>query len=119
EGQRTDYIGLTFWDVLPFWQSTFVKALDMTLKDRAIERELIEAGKEARGTFSHDNIEWVSRYNKAECLNLAWMMVELDKWFRQSSIKPLHYNGPGSAAKALLRTHATYLHAGRRIAPGS
>jgi hypothetical protein len=116
EGQRTDYIGLTFWDVLPFWQSSFVKALDMTLKERSIERTLIEEGKEARGTFTHENIEWVSQYNKAECHNLAWMMVELDKWFRQSSIKPMFYNGPGSAAKALLRTHATYLHAGRRIA---
>lgn len=116
EGQRTDYIGLTFWDVLPFWQSAFVKALDMTLKgERALERKLIEAGKEARGTFTHENIEWVSKYNKAECVNLAYMMVELDSWFRQSSIKPMFYNGPGSAAKALLRTHATYLHAGRRI----
>ena len=113
---RMDYTGLIFWDVLPFWQSSFVKALDMTLKDeRAIDRPLIEAGKEARGTFTHENIEWVSKYNKAECYNLAWMMVELDSWFKQSAIKPLHYNGPGSAAKAMLRTHTTFLHAGRKI----
>lgn len=113
---RQDYKGLTFWDVAPFWQTTFVKALDMTLKkDQIVDRELIEEGKEARGTFTHANVEWVSKYNKAECHNLAWMMVELDSWFQQVGIKPLHYNGPGAAAKAMLRAHQPYRHAGRHI----
>jgi hypothetical protein len=110
-----DYVEVKFWDVLPFWQTTFVKALDMTLKERTIDKELIEAGKEARGTFTHENIEWVNKYNKAECLNLAHMCCELDTWFDASEIKPMFYNGPGSAAKALLRTHSPYLHAGREI----
>src|SRR6266446_3469112 len=111
-----DMQGVQFWDVAPFWQTSFIKALDMTLdKDKVIERELIEEGKEARGTFTHENIEWVSRYNKAECHNLAWMCVELDKWFKAAGVKPLHYNGPGSAAKAMLRTYQPYLHAGRRV----
>lgn len=112
---RVDYIGVIFEDVQPWWQCSFVKALDMTLKERAIEHNLIVEGKDARGTFTHDRIEWVSKYNKAECRNLAWMMVELDKWLYDAHIKPLHYNGPGAAAKALLRTHAPYMHAGRRI----
>jgi hypothetical protein len=113
--QRQDITEVVFWDVLPFWQTTFVKALAMTLKERTIEKELIEEGKEARGTFTHENIEWVSKYNRAECENLARMMVELDTWFSQSNIRPLHYNGPGSAAKAMLRTHSPYYHAGRKI----
>lgn len=112
---QEDYIEVKFWDVLPFWQTSFVKALNMTLKDRTIEQDLIEEGKEARGTFTHENIEWVSKYNKAECENLAHMCVELDSWFKTSEIKPMFYNGPGSAAKAMLRTHAPYLHAGRKI----
>lgn len=112
---RVDYIGLQFWDALPFWQTSFVKALEKTLGSRTIEPELIEAGKEARGSFTHENIEWVSKYNKAECHNLAYMMCELDSWFKQAGITPMHYNGPGSAAKAMLRTYQPFLHAGRRI----
>lgn len=110
-----DYIEVKFWDSAPYWQTSFIKALDMTLKDNAIERALIEEGKEARGTFTHDNIEWVSKYNKAECMNLAYMCCELDTWFKASQIQPMFYNGPGSAAKAMLRMHAPYLHAGREI----
>jgi hypothetical protein len=114
--EREDYIGIKFWDVLPWWQTSFENALDLTLKDgRAIERDLITAGKEARGTFTHDNIEWVSRYNKAECLNLAYMMCELDAWFKTVGIKPRYYNGPGSAAKFLLASNAPWMHAGRKI----
>lgn len=113
--ERMDFIEIQFWDVAPFWQTSFVKALKLTLKDRATDMELIEEGKEARGTFQHENIEWVSRYNKAECRNLAWMCVELDKWFEAASIQPMFYNGPGSAAKAMLRKYQPYLHAGRRI----
>lgn len=115
-GERlSDHLEVNFWDVLPFWQTSFIKALDMTLAARTLDRELIEEGKEARGSFTHENIEWLSRYNHSECINLAYMCVELDKWLEQSQIKPLHYNGPGSAAKALLRTHTPYLHAGRKI----
>jgi hypothetical protein len=118
-GFHRDAYGLAFWDVQPWWQTSFIKAADMTLKDRVMDRDLLIAGKEARGSFTYDNIEWVSRYNKAECRNLAYMMVELDKWFQSAGIKPLHYNGPGAAAKAMLRRHAPYYHAGRRIDTGT
>lgn len=114
-GNRVDKIGVTVWDVQPFWQSKFSEALKDTLGDRAIDTSLIEAGKTARGTFTHDNIEWVSRYNKAECHNLAWMMVELDKWFESVGVKPDAYNGPGAAAKAVLRQYKPQEHAGRRM----
>jgi hypothetical protein len=109
-----DYIELQFWDVHPYWQTSFVKALDMTLKEPAF-RALIERGKEARGSFTHEEIEWVSEYNKAECNLLAHMCVELDRWFDECGIRPMFYNGPGSAAKAMLRQHQPYLHAGREI----
>jgi len=112
---RSDFTGLQLWDVAPWWQTSFIKALDLTLKDSAIERELIEVGKDARGSFTADRLEWVSRYNRSECRNLAYMMVELDRWLEQAGIRPKHYNGPGSAAKALLTRYAPYLHAGRRI----
>jgi hypothetical protein len=114
-GLHQDYKGLVFWDVLPFWQTSFVKALAMTLGERTLQPELIAEGKAARGSFTHANIEWVSSYNKAECENLALMCVELDSWLSEAGIRPMHYNGPGSAAKALLRLHRPYLHAGRRI----
>lgn len=112
---RVDKTRIEFWDVLPWWQTKFTKALDMTLGDRALHRQLIEEGKEARSSFTHDNIEWVSRYNHAECLNLGLMMVELDSWLQEVDIRPTAYNGPGAASKAMLRAHMPYLHAGRII----
>lgn len=113
-GPRIDKVGLTFWDVLPFWQSKFTDAVQKTLGSEAQSYELIELGKSMRGSFTHDNIEWVSKYNKAECLNLAQMMVKLDEWFFSVGIKPQAYNGPGAAAKALLLQYRPFEHAGRR-----
>lgn len=116
--ERIDRIGLVFWDVLPFWQNKFTQAVADTLGNDASDMDLIEAGKTARGTFTHENIEWVSRYNKAECRLLAQMCVRLDAWFHSVDIKPPAYNGPGAAAKAVLATYEPYEHAGRKLGNG-
>lgn len=104
---------ISVFDVLPFWQKSFVKALDMTLHEVP---ELITAGKDARGSFTHDNIEWVSEYNKLECELGVKMCTELKAWFRKAGVNLRTWNGPGAAAKALLlanRDSPIFLHNGR------
>jgi DNA polymerase type B, organellar and viral len=105
--------GMLFYDVLPFWQTSFIKALEDTLGEHTIDSDLIEAGKSKRGEFTHDEIEWVSRYNKAECYNLVEMCKTLDGWFTEADIHPRYMNGPGAAAKAVLRDHDLTQHNGR------
>ena len=114
-GRKVDVIGVKVSDVAPFWQKRFTVALDDTLGDEAANRTLIEQGKVARGSFTHENIEWLSSYNRSEVDNLARMAVRLDDWFDSVDIRPDAYNGPGAAAKAVLRRFRPYEHAGRRV----
>lgn len=104
---------ISVFDVLPFWQKSFVSALDMTLHEVP---ELITAGKDARGSFTHEEIDWVSDYNKLECVLGVKMCTELKAWFRKAGVNLRAWNGPGAAAKALLlsnRDTPMFLHNGR------
>lgn len=103
-------VGLVFWDVLPFWQCKFTDALAKTFGSIPT---LIEEGKAARGSFVHDKIEWVSKYNKLECTLLVSMMEHLRDWFKVVDIDLRSWNGPGAGAKALLRSHPVHEHNGR------
>lgn len=107
-------IGIVFWDVLPFLQKTFVKGVKDVLGEVPA---LIEEGKAARGSFTHENIEWVSEYNKLECKLLVRMMENLRDWFRAAGIELKAWNGPGAAAKALLRNYPWQGHSGRYVSP--
>lgn len=106
---------LIFWDAYPFWQTSFVDAIESTLGDVP---PLITKGKEARGSFTHENIGWVSEYNRLECSLLIDMMTELKEWLHRANIRLISWNGPGATAKAMLRTHKPYLHSGRELRGG-
>lgn len=118
DGVRVDYSSLVIWDAYPFWQHNFEDALDLTLGDRAIDRDLISWGKKARDHFSWHDILMMRAYNKAELVNLEWMMRELDSWLKAAGYSIYNWNGPGAAAKAALRHHKPYLHSGRRARVG-
>lgn len=111
-------IGMLFYDVLPFWQKSFIGALEDTLGEDTIDAELIEEGKALRGEFTHDMMDWVTRYNEAECYNLVEMMNRLDTWFSDADIHPRYMNGPGAAAKDVLKKLNYTGHNGRDYSSG-
>jgi hypothetical protein len=99
---RTTSQTITIYDVVSFFQCTFVKACDDYLGDRFIEREMIVANKAARGTFTEDDNETVRKYNEAELTNLVNLMNELRERLAKVTLRPKRWDGPGAIASALL-----------------
>ena len=93
---------IRIYDVLPFFQSTFVDACESWLKDRFEPyRELIETNKAKRGTFTAaDNAETM-RYNKAELGLLILLCNELRDCLEQVDLRINRWDGPGAVAAAV------------------
>lgn len=101
---------VNIWDSQPFFQCSFVDAL----KKYGIEvPQIIMDGKDARGSFKHAQIEWVSQYNKLECKLLIDLLEKLKESFHYARINISSWNGPGAAAKAKLRAENVKEHNGR------
>lgn len=98
---------ITISDVLPFFQSTFVKACDEYLGEDWEDRDLIIAEKANRGSFTYDRIGDVSRYNEAELRTLVLLANTLRDRLHRADIRISRWDGPGAVATALYKTHKT------------
>lgn len=96
---------ITLWDVLPFFQRTFVQACDEYLGDSWESREQIITEKANRGTFDYDRIADVIEYNKAELRNLVALCDELRARFWKVDIRVKRWDGPGAIAAELFRAN--------------
>lgn len=95
-------VGSTLWDVVRFWQCTFVKALEMCVPDfDALEH--IKAWKQKRSDFQSESLDDVLHYCLTELRALVAMMRRFDQDLREAGIGKLHQlNGAGSIAAKLL-----------------
>lgn len=94
---------IMLYDVAPFFQCAFIKAVDDYLGDRFYERDLIVKNKALRSSFTVDDIPEVMRYNAAELVNLVELMKELRSRLNKVGLRPARWDGPGAIAAALLR----------------
>lgn len=94
---------VTIYDVVSFFQCTFIKACDSYLGDDFYERELIVESKAQRGDFTTAGLSEVSRYNYAELVNLARLMDELRDRLYKVGLYPSRWDGPGAIAAYLLK----------------
>lgn len=94
--------GVTIYDVLPFFQCSFVKACDDYLGERFTNRDVIVANKALRSSFTVDDIPAVRLYNQYELENLVSLMVELRERLNAVTLRPRRWDGPGAIAAALL-----------------
>ena len=93
---------IRIYDVLPFFQSTFVDACTSWLKERFEPyRELIETNKAKRGSFTSNDNEETLRYNKAELGLLVMLCNELRDCLDQVDIRINRWDGPGAVAAAV------------------
>lgn len=95
------------YDVLPFFQRTFVAACDEYLGDDWECRDEIVAGKLARGSFDWSQINEVTRYNGAELRNLVRLADELRQRLHKVEIRVSRWDGPGAIASALYKKYET------------
>lgn len=98
------------WDAAPFFHKPFIDALELYGIDVP---QIIQDGKDARGTFQHSQLEWVSLYNHTECTLLISLLDRVKASLNTAHIQISAWNGPGAAAKALIRREGVTLHNGR------
>ena len=98
---------VTFYDVYPFFQSSFVNACDEYLPKTSIwwaDRDAIIENKERRGTFTRDEFESVLAYCQAELRCLTDLMDEFRERVYAAGLRINKWYGPGAIAASLLQS---------------
>lgn len=89
---------VAIWDLVKFFQSTFVKALE----NWGIATLDIEAMKQKRGRFRERDMPKVRAYCRDECIQLAKLARKLIETHRSCDLTLRSYYGPGSTASVAL-----------------
>jgi hypothetical protein len=97
----------TLYDVLPFFQTSFVKACDEYLGKDWPDREQIIREKRNRSAFTFARVDAITRYNQSELVTLARLCDELKARLFKVDIKVNRWDGPGAIATALYTRHRT------------
>jgi hypothetical protein len=93
------------YDVLPFFQRSFVSACDEYLGTNWPYRDQIIAEKANRGSFDYERITEISAYNGAELATLIRLCNELRERLNKVSIRVNRWDGPGAIATALYKKY--------------
>jgi hypothetical protein len=98
------------YDVLPFFQRSFVSACDEYLGTDWEYRDEIIREKANRGNFDWRQLGVISEYNKAELSTLVHLANELRERLFKVEIRVARWDGPGAIASALYKKHGTKSH---------
>ena len=104
------------WDVLGYFQSSFVKACRKWLgEDFAGQMQVfdeIQAMKDKRSTFDTANIDAIIKYNYVECQMLVLLVTKLFEAMDEAGIRLTRFDGAGSIASALFKANNVLAHKG-------
>lgn len=103
---------VTVWDVLGFFQSPFVDALEKYLPDWP-DLPMIRAEKQRRRLFRDSERPVILDYCRAECRALVAVMDRLHDYVKQSEITLRRWDGAGAIAAALLQREGVKAHLSR------
>lgn len=93
------------YDVLPFFQRSFVAACDEYLGTDWPFRDQIIAEKAKRGDFDFEDITNIQEYNGSELVTLVRLCEELRRRLNKVHIRVNRWDGPGAIATALYRQY--------------
>jgi len=93
---------VTVYDVLSFFQRSFVKACDEYLGERFEYRDQIVEQKLRRAAFGIEELPEIAEYNRAELRNLVLLAAELRKRLNKVGLRPGRWDGPGAIAATLM-----------------
>lgn len=99
----------TVWDLLPFCQCSFLKAL----KSYQIEHDedLIATGKANRSTFTQEQLETdILPYTVAEVIALKELATKIRDYLKEANLSIRRYDGAGAVAAALLEREGIKKH---------
>lgn len=94
---------VTWWDVWPFFQSSFVVALEKYKVGTATDLVWLRHMKAERAAFTASRAKEVREYNRLELTLLVELCENLRASFASAGFFPGRWDGPGAVAAALLR----------------
>lgn len=100
---------VTLYDVLAFWQKSFVQCLKDWNIGTPEEVALIADMKAKRGTFSEERDEDIERYCYLECDLLRQLVQALREAILETPYRPKALYGPGALAASVLE-HEGFKH---------
>lgn len=106
--RRSEYkdVTITLWDVIGFFQCSFVNALETWLKDTDEETlAFIRDMKSRRSGFGHRDTDTILRYCLRECELLSELMTKLRYKMKPVKLVPTRWDGAGAIAGKLLQNH--------------
>lgn len=92
------------WDVIGYYQSSFVVACERWLGDLDVLED-IQRMKLERSSFKTENINEIIEYNRKECVLLVMLVDRLFASLDEAAIELSRYDGAGSIAAAILRKY--------------
>ena len=103
---KPDYdVEFILWDVIGFFQSSFLVAMNKWLPKDYPDRELILEGKSKRDSFETETIEYIRKYNQAELRALKAIMEQLYAAIDKLGLKLSRWDGAGAVATAMNQKH--------------
>lgn len=96
---------IRFWDVIGFFQCSFVHAVETWLGVDYPDYDLIVAGKALRLHFAESDREFMERYNRAEVLALVEIMKRLHVQLSRLGLKLSRWDGAGAVAAEIFKRH--------------
>ena len=91
------------WDCFKFFQSSFVKAIELWKVATPEQLKRISSMKDKRGEFAEESPDDIRHYCREECHLLAQMMRKLIDACEVAGITLKRYEGAGSIANALMK----------------
>lgn len=96
---------VVLWDVIGFFQSTFITAIEKWLGADYPDLKDIAAGKTKRDSFNHCTLDYIMKYNKQELTALVSMMDILHDSMNKLELKITRWDGAGAVAAAMCKKH--------------
>lgn len=97
----------TIYDVIGFFQTSFIKALT---KNGIAVPAIITEQKAQRGNFTEANYRTIEKYNLLECKLLVELMDKLRDNLYAAGVLPSKWHGAGAVATTVLQQHKVKEH---------
>lgn len=104
-------VTVTLWDVIGFFQMSFVRAVEQWLGKDYPDLELIKEGKLNRADFTDEQLPFIVDYNNAELRALVALMERFRDAVGSLNLSLKRWDGAGAVAAAIFEKQGFKRHA--------
>lgn len=111
-------VTFTLWDVIGFYQASFIGAVESNLGKDYTELPIIREGKAGRESFGEETSEdYLTRYTGAELKALVRLVEHLRDACEDAGLRLRRWDGAGAVAAAMMAKHGVKEHIGNHPQP--